>query len=101
MKTEATAASGVWIEFLDDRGHTVARHVVDEWHGRPIPARGDHVDFADIVGVRKHRGVVIARQFDMQHSPDGEPQVWVRLVVRVDRDLLPQMLTQQLDFSRN
>ena len=84
MKTETIGACGVWIEFLDDRGNTVAQHVVDEWHGRPVPNRGDHVDFADIIGVRKHRGTVIGRRFDMQQSPDGESQLWVRLVVRVD-----------------
>lgn len=84
MKTDTIGACGVWIEFLDERGHTVAQHVVDEWHGRPVPERGDHVDFADIVGVRKHRGTVIGRHFDMQQSLDGEPQLWVRLVVRVD-----------------
>lgn len=84
MKTEQLAACGVWIEFLNHRGDTVAQHVVDEWHGRPVPNRGDYVDFADVIGVRMHKGVVIGRRFDVQHSADGVPQVWVRLVIRVE-----------------
>lgn len=101
MKTAIRDAAGVWIEFLDDRGHTVASHVIDEWHGRPVPARGDQVDFADVVGVRKHRGTVIARQFDLQHSADGEPQVWVRLVVRVERDPVLSVVPRRQAFSQN
>jgi hypothetical protein len=84
MKIEQLGACGVWIEFLNDRGDTVAQHVVDEWHGRPVPDRGDYVDFADVVGVRLHKGVVIGRRFDLQHSVDGVPQVWVRLVIRIE-----------------
>jgi hypothetical protein len=102
MKTDAIGACGVWIEFLDERGNTVAQHVVDEWHGRPVPERGDHVDFADIVGVRKHRGTVIGRRFDMQQSVDGEPQLWVGLVVRVDADVaLPVRARNGASFSVN
>lgn len=84
MKTKVQGACGVWIEFLDRRGNTVAQHVIDEWHGRPVPDRGDRFELADVVGVRKHRGIVIGRRFDLQHSPEGEPQLWVRLVVRVE-----------------
>lgn len=84
MKTVLHGACGVWIEFLDERGNTVAQHVIDEWHGRPVPERGDRFELADVVGVRKHRGVVIGRRFDLQHSPEGEPLLWVRLVVRVE-----------------
>jgi hypothetical protein len=104
MKTDMMAAAGVWIEFVDQRGHTVAQHVVDEWHGRPVPNRGDHVDFADIVGVRMHRGIVIARHFDVQHSLEGLRQVWVRLVVRVNSTdaPLPHLGTRlHAEFSRN
>lgn len=103
MKTEQLSACGVWIEFLDRRGHTVAQHVVDEWHGRPVPNRGDHVDFADIVGVRQQAGTVIARRFDVQHSEDGVPQVWVRLVVRVDDSAAEYGLARRtaVPFSRN
>jgi len=101
MKTEAVGVCGVWIEFLDERGHTLAQHVVDEWHGRPVPNRGDHVDFADIVGVRMHGGVVIGRRFDLQHSLDGEPQMWVRLVVRIDAAAVTRPRRCEVPFSVN
>ena len=103
MKTEQLSACGVWIEFLDRSGNTIAQHVVDEWHGRPIPNRGDHVDFADIVGVRRQAGTVIARRFDVQQSEDGVPQVWVRLVVRIDEATAECGLMRRtaVSFSRN
>jgi hypothetical protein len=75
--------SGLWIEFLDERGHTLARHVVDEWHGRPVPARGDRFEVSDIIGVRRHQGVVVVRREELQHTPEGEPRLWVQLTVRV------------------
>jgi len=75
--------SGLWIEFLDERGHTLARHVVDEWHGRPVPARGDRFEVSDIIGVRCHHGIVVARREELQHTLEGEPRLWVQLTVRV------------------
>jgi len=102
MKTKVQGACGVWIEFLDERGNTVARHVIDEWHGRPVPDRGDRFELADVVGVRKHRGVVIGRNFDLQHSPDGKPQLWVRLVVRVERTTTDRFVQRRrTTFSLN
>jgi len=75
--------SGLWIEFLDERGHTLARHVVDEWQGRPVPARGDRFEVSDIIGVRRHQGVVVVRREELQYTPEGEPRLWVQLTVRV------------------
>ena len=90
MKADTTDAAvcqfpvcGIWIEFLDENGNTLARHVVDEWHGRPVPARGDRFQVADIIGVRNHQGIVVARRYELQHTPEGEPRLWVQLAVRV------------------
>ncbi len=75
--------AGLWIEFLDERGNTLARHVVDEWHGRPVPARGDRFEVSDIIGVRCHQWIVVARREELQHTADGEPRLWIQLTVRV------------------
>lgn len=77
------AVCGIWIEFLDEGGNTLARHVVDEWHGRPVPARGDRFQVSDIIGVRNHHGIVLDRRYELQHTPEGEPRLWVQLAVRV------------------
>lgn len=90
MKTDLQEACGVWIEFLDEQGNTVAQQVIDEWHGRPVPQRGDELHFDEVVGARKCRGTVIARRFDMQYSVDGAPQLWVRLVVRATAETAAQ-----------
>ena len=74
---------GLWIEFLDERGNTLARHIVDEWHGRHVPARGDRFEVSDIIGVRRHQGIVVARREELQHTADGEPRLWIQLTVRV------------------
>lgn len=81
--TAEAAVCGLWIEFLDAQGHTLEQHVVDEWHGRWVPERGDDFHMADVVGVRRFRGLVVGRQLDLQHTSEGEPQLWVRLFVRV------------------
>jgi hypothetical protein len=81
--TSDLPVSGLWIEFLDERGHTLARHIVDEWHGRPVPARGDRFEVSDIIGVRRHQGMVVARREELQYTPEGEPRLWVQLTVRV------------------
>lgn len=90
MKADTTDAAvcnlpvcGIWIEFLDECGNTLARHVVDEWHGRPVPARGDRFQVADIIGVRRHQGIVVSSRYELQHTPEGEPRLWVQLAVRV------------------
>jgi hypothetical protein len=81
------AVCGVWLEFLDSEGNTLAEHVVDDWNGRRVPARGEQVlwNTGDVTTGewRECRGVVVARQFDLQHTAEGEPQLWMRLVMRV------------------
>ena len=96
------AVRGAWLEFLDSDGNTLAEHVVDDWNGRRVPDRGEYVlwNTGDMnTGEwRECRGVVVARHFDLQHTCEGEPQLWMRLVLRV----VP--LTRhcaQVPFSRN
>lgn len=103
MKTQETAACGVWIEFLDARGNTVAQQIVDAWQGRPVPDRGDYVEFAVAANAQWLRGTVIARRFDRQRAADGSPRLWVRLVVRVDEASLPVRTASRRStaFSRN
>ena len=84
MKTQEEPAHGVWIEFLDTHGDTVAQQVVDEWRGRPVPDRGDYIEFAATAGAPWHSGIVIARRVDRQQAADGSPRLWVRLIVRLD-----------------
>ncbi|MCE9605600.1 MAG: hypothetical protein K8U03_11965 [Planctomycetia bacterium] len=87
-----SAVCGIWIEFLDESGNTLARHIVDEWHGRPVPARGDRFHVADIIGVRNHQGIVVDRRYELQHTAEGEPRLWVQLVVRVLTGVRPSSL---------
>lgn len=103
MKTQEAAACGVWIEFLDARGDTVAQQIVDAWQGRPVPDRGDYVEFADATHSTWRCGTVIARRVDRQRAADGSLRLWVRLVVRVDEAALPVRLAprRQTAFSRN
>lgn len=75
--------AGLWIEFLDEHGNTLARHVVDEWHGRAVPARGDRFEVSDVIGVRRHQGIVVGSRQELQHTADGEPRLWIQLTVRV------------------
>jgi hypothetical protein len=81
------AVSGAWLEFLDSEGNTLAEHIVDDWNGRRVPDRGEQVlwNSCDINtgGRRECRGVVVSRQFDLQHTCEGEPRLWLRLVLRV------------------
>jgi hypothetical protein len=96
------AICGAWLEFLDSEGNTLAEHVVDDWNGRHVPDRGEYVLWnsgdSNTGEWQECRGVVVARHFDLQHTCEGEPQLWMRLVMRV----VP--LTRhyaQSPFSRN
>ncbi|MGC3968526.1 MAG: hypothetical protein QM775_14445 [Pirellulales bacterium] len=63
-----------------------------------MPARGDSFHMADVVGVRRFQGTVIGRRFDLQHTCEGEPRLWVRLTVRVTKVAAPRMTPE---FSYN
>jgi len=88
MRTDlpTVAVCGAWLEFLDSEGNTLAEHIVDDWNGRRVPDRGEQVlwNSGDKTGEwRECRGVVVARHFDLQRTCEGEPQLWLRLVMRV------------------
>jgi hypothetical protein len=95
------AVCGAWLELLDAEGNTLAEHVIDDWNGRRVPERGEQVLWSSGPGItgRRHecRGVVVARHFDLQHTCEGEPQLWMRLVLRV----VPSMKRFAAPFSLN
>ena len=59
MKTQEAVACGVWVEFLDARGHTVAQQIV---------ALGDHV--AEVDAHAEHQP---ALRHDLQHLAVHDP----------------------------
>ena len=83
--------AGVVVEFRDSQGHTVGQAVYTDWRGRPVPNLGDTLccdDTRRSVARRRARllGRVRSRQFDFQIDEQGEPSVWVLLVVEtIDR----------------
>ncbi len=83
---QSAMASGVFVEFCDERGNTVGQAVYADWRGRPVPLLGDTVCAAVIspnTGRRqKLIGCVIKRHFELQHEADGQPCVWVRLLLK-------------------
>lgn len=84
MDLKTMMASGVFFEFRDARGNSVGQAVYFDWSGRPVPGIGDDV-CCRLGGGSAHklRGRVRSRFFDLQQQDDGEPCVWVRLVVDV------------------
>lgn len=92
-----TSVAGIWLEFIDDDANTVAQQIVDDWDDRPVPDKGQAVRWED-GGDRCREGVVVARQFDLQHTAEGEPRLWVRLLVRVGR---PAFRRRMREFSLN
>jgi hypothetical protein len=83
LRAEMTA--GVFIEFQDEVGNTVGQAVFTGWQGRPVPNIGDTVCCAVQLSAtgrrRKLLGRVIRRHFELQHEDDGQPCVWVRLLM--------------------
>lgn len=79
-------ASGVFVEFCDERGDTVGQAVYTDWQGRPVPALGDTVCCAVVSPTTGRRqkliGRVVRRHFEVQHESDGRPCVWVRLLLQ-------------------
>ncbi len=75
------SVAGLWLEFLDGESNTVARQIVDDWRGS-VPRRGETLRWSGPDG-RAQEGLVVARQDDLQHGASGEPQLWVRVLVRI------------------
>ena len=79
------SVSGLFIEFVDAWGHTVAQALLPGWAPQPLPDVGD--TFSCAAQSTSHdrmvrlRGEVVARHFDAQRH-DDRAVVWVRLRVR-------------------
>jgi hypothetical protein len=102
----AQMTAGVFVEYHDERGNTVGQAVFTGWQGRPVPNVGDLVCcVAQLVGSRSRRkllGRVTHRQFEMQHDDDGQPCVWVRLVLEVvSPPAVPPKPLPRIRFSAN
>lgn len=100
-------ASGVFVEFCDERGNTVGQAVYADWQGRPVPDVGDTVCCAVISPITGRRqkliGCVVTRHFEVQHESDGRPCVWVRLLLQtVAKPAAPKTLRRpRIRFSAN
>jgi hypothetical protein len=85
LRTAMTA--GVFVEYQDELGNTVGQAVFTGWQGRPVPNVGDSVCCAvQLTATGRRRrllGRVRRRHFEMQHEDDGQPCLWVRLVMEV------------------
>jgi hypothetical protein len=101
----ATMTAGVFVEYQDELGHTVGQAVFTGWQGRPVPTLGDTVCCAvHLTNGRRRRllGRVSSRHFEMQHEDDGEPCLWVRLVLQVIVPPEPKPRPQsRIRFSSN
>ncbi|MBL9122432.1 MAG: hypothetical protein JNG90_02290 [Planctomycetaceae bacterium] len=81
------AMAGVFAEFLDPLGNVVAQEVFFDWQERPVPDVGDVVTCApprtSTNRPRAISGKVRIRHYEVQRDEQGEPRVWVRLVLDV------------------
>lgn len=87
MDLREAMASGVFIEFRDVLGNSAGTAVYFDWSDRPLPAVGDRIS-CPLPGSRggvghKLSGRVKHRAFDVQTQEDGQPCIWVRLVVDI------------------
>ncbi|HVX63934.1 MAG TPA: hypothetical protein VHC19_25145 [Pirellulales bacterium] len=99
-------ASGVFVEFCDERGNTVGQAVFTDWQGRPVPVPGDTVCAAVLSPITGRRqkliGCVIKRHFEVQYEEDGRPCVWVRLQLQtVSKPAIAQKPRPRIQFSVN
>jgi hypothetical protein len=81
------ATAGVFVEFCDACGNLVAQEVFFDWRDAPLPAIGDLFTCTSPRGAN-YRPQVIAgrvrsRYFDVQRDDEGEPRIWVRLVLDI------------------
>lgn len=104
LRTAMTA--GVFVEFHDEYGNTIGQAVFTGWQGRPVPNLGDTVCCAVQLTAtgrrRKLLGRVTRRHFEMQHEDDGQPCVWVRLLLEIVAPPAPKPRPQpRIRFSSN
>lgn len=87
LELREASAAGVVVEFRSAVGHSLGQAVYFDWRGRAMPEVGDALccDMVSFVSgqVERASGAVRSRHFDLQRDADGEPCVWVRIVVVV------------------
>jgi hypothetical protein len=85
MDLQEAMTAGVFVDFRDAHGNSVGQAVFFEWRGRALPSVGDSICCQAVRSSEAHsdklRGRVCSRHFELQVQDDGEPCVWVRLVV--------------------
>jgi hypothetical protein len=84
---DVSATAGVFAEFCDPSGNLVAQEVFFDWRDAPLPAIGDLFTCTSPRGGNYRPRVIVgrvrSRYFDVQRGDEGEPRVWVRLVLDV------------------
>ncbi len=85
---QATVAAGVFVEFVGQSGHTLGQALVDDWADRKIPTLGQQLTCpaAAVGGFSRTElsGTVVDRRFEVQTDDEGQPSLWVYLLVRAD-----------------
>lgn len=103
LKESMTA--GVFVEFRDAAGHTLATEAYFDWNGRPVPAVGD--DMCCVIHAResgrkeKIYGRVRQRQFDVQRDEAGDSSVWLYLVLETTPTSITRPGRKPPRFSNN
>lgn len=108
MDLQESRTSGVFVEFLDALGNSAGTAVYFDWKLNRVPAVGEVVRcrLQNQSGLRCRNlaGYVKRRTVELQQSDDGQPCVWVHLVVRVaghsDR-ATSRFFAGELSFSAN
>lgn len=109
MDLHEAMSAGVFIEFRDALGNSAGTAVYFDWCDQPLPSVGDRISCplsrAGARATHQLSGRVKHRSFDIQKQADGQPCVWVRLVVDIGsaerttpRD---RSIAARLCFSRN
>jgi hypothetical protein len=103
--SQATMASGVFVEFIGAAGQTLGQALFDEWSGRPLPNVGDLLTCpaARVGGLSREpiSGYVLRRRFDVQTDESGEPAVWVYLLVQAEGTAPQRFAPSRIGFSEN
>lgn len=84
---DVTAGTAVFVEFFDRQGNCVAQALFLPWKSRLLPALGDRLNCkarkTSTGRTQRYSGLVRCREFDIQTSETGVPQIWVRLEVQL------------------
>ncbi len=97
--------SGMFVEFRDSDGHTIATEAFFDWNGSPVPAVGEVmccvVFSRQTGGKEKLYGRVRQRQFDLQRDELGASCVWLYLVLEICDREDPRPVRGPVQFSNN